>query len=190
MTEDCFVNIIGALWDSASCDFAGSKPIANYRTTCFLQPLIKINVPNLAHIQRKYLVSGVFLTAYHLLVHNNFHNLVLQPALERRKSEHRWRPRPRVYRRCHQFLTLSPGSDFQISHAHLATRVIRKGAVFMIIASPLIEAVPLSLRTRIQSTWIDYMRVEQCTPVIASSKVATAAAGLFFINEDLIHVLT
>ncbi|KAL9000928.1 MAG: hypothetical protein Q9188_005567 [Gyalolechia gomerana] len=193
LPEACFVNIITALGDAASGDFAGSMPIANYRTTRFLQPLIKINSPNLADIQRKYLVWGLFLTAYHLRMYNEFHLSFFSL---------RWKGeevgivsvgspmfRGGVTNSLHT-TTPSPTNDFQISHAYFGTQVIRKGAVFMTIARALMEAAPPPLNTRIQSTWINYMRNEQCAFFVTPSEVARTAAGPFFTNEDLIYVLT
>ncbi|KAI4167621.1 MAG: hypothetical protein LQ343_007068 [Gyalolechia ehrenbergii] len=193
LSEACFVNIIAVLRDAASGDFAGSMPIANYRSTRFLQPLIKINSPNMADIQRKYLVWGLFLTAYHLHIYNEFHLSFFSL---------RWKGDEvgivgvggpifgaGVTNSLHT-TTPSPTNDFQISHAYFGTQVIRKGAVFMTIASALMEAAPPPLYTRIQSTWINYMQNEPCAFFVTPSEVARTAAGPFFTNEDLIDVLT
>ncbi|KAL8855380.1 MAG: hypothetical protein Q9178_007977 [Gyalolechia marmorata] len=193
LPEACFVNIIAALRDAASGDFAGRMPIANYRTTRFLQPLIKIDSPNHADIQRKYLVWGLFLTAYHLRVHHEFH---LSFFSLRWKGEEvgivgvgGLRFAGGVTNSLHT-KTPSSNNDFQISRAYFGTKVIRKGSVFMTIASALMEAAPSPLHTRIQSTWINFMQNEQCAFVITPSEVARTAAGPFFRNEDLIDVLT
>ena len=198
LPEACFVNIIAALRDAASGDFAGSMPIANYRTTRFLQPLINIGSPNSADIQRRYLVWGLFLTAYQLRAHNGFH---LSFFSLRWKSEevgivgvggfrfagHRFAG---VVANSLHTKTPSSNNDFRISRAYFGTQVIRKGSVFMTIVSALMEAAPPPLHTRIQSTWINYMQNEQCAFVITPSEVARTAAGPFFRNEDLIDVLT
>ncbi len=194
LPEACFVNIIAALRDAASGDFAGSMPIANYRTTRFLQPLVKISSPNMADIERKYLVWGLFLTAYYIRLDTGFH---LSLFSLRWKGEevgvvgiggHRAAGGVNT-----SSLTTRPSpsnNDFRISRAYFGTQVIRKAAVFMTIASALMEAAPPPLHTRMQSTWINYMQNEQCAFVIIPSETARSAAGPFFTNEDLIDVLT
>ncbi|KAL9029459.1 MAG: hypothetical protein Q9196_002302 [Gyalolechia fulgens] len=193
LPEACFVNIIAALRDAASGDFTGSIPLASYRTTRFLRPLIKINSPNSADIQRKYLVWGLFLTAYYLRVHNVFHLSLFSllwkgekvgmvgvggPILTGGVTNPLYLTRP------------SSNDEFHISYAYFGTKVIPKGAVFMTIASALMETAPRAADTPILSTWIDYIQDEQCAFVVTPSEVARTAAGPFFTNEDLIDVLT
>ncbi|KAL8898393.1 MAG: hypothetical protein Q9207_006727 [Kuettlingeria erythrocarpa] len=194
LPEACFVNIIAALRDAASGDFAGSMPVANYRTTRFLQPLVKISSPNQADIERKYLVWGLFLTAYYIRLDGGFHFSLFSLRSGGEEVGIVGIGGPRVAGGVYNSsLTTRPPSsnnDFTISRAYFGTQVIRKAAVFMTIASALMEAAPPPLHTRMQSTWINYMQNEQCAFVITPSQMARSAAGPFFTNEDLIDVLT
>ncbi|KAI4188732.1 MAG: hypothetical protein LQ346_005254 [Caloplaca aetnensis] len=193
LPEACFVNIIAALGDAASGDFAGSMPIANYRTTRFLQPLVKITSPDLADIQRKYIVWGLFLTAYYIRVHNEFHLSLFSLRWKGEEVGVVGLGGPRFAGGVNNSsLTTRPSSngDLEISRAYFGTQVIRKAAVFMTIASALMEAAPPPLDTRMRSIWINYMQNEQCAFVITPSQMARRAVGPIFTNEDLIDVLT
>ncbi|KAL8756857.1 MAG: hypothetical protein Q9184_004371 [Pyrenodesmia sp. 2 TL-2023] len=192
LPEACFVNIIAALRDAAQGDFAGRMPITNYHTTRFLQPLIKIGSPDLVNIRRKYQVWGLFLTAFYLHSLDDFHLAIFSLRWKGEEVGLVGVGGPRVAGGVTNFplMTRSSNNGFGISYAYFGTHVIRKGAVFMTIISALMEAAPPPLETRIQSTWINYMKNEPCAFVLIPSEAARTAPGPFFTYEDLMDVLT
>ncbi|KAL8926580.1 MAG: hypothetical protein Q9208_002907 [Pyrenodesmia sp. 3 TL-2023] len=192
LPEACFVNIIAALRDAVHGDFTGRMPIANYRTTRFLQPIIKTSSPDMADIQRRYLVWGLFSTAFYLHAYKEFHLAFFSLRWKGEEVGLVGVGGQMFAGSVTNFSLMTPpsNSDFKISYAYFGSQVIRKGAVFMTIASALMGAAPPPLETRIQSTWINYVKNEPCAFVVIPSETARTASGPFFTNEDLIDVLT
>ncbi|KAL8850161.1 MAG: hypothetical protein Q9221_004847 [Calogaya cf. arnoldii] len=186
----CFVNLIAGLHAAANGDFTGDMAIATYRTTRFADPVIRINTPGQVDIPRKYIAWGLFLTAFFLHAHEEF-NLALFGL--------RWQGQvvgsigiggPMSNGKTMSLLTTPPSNyNLKVSHHYFGAQDIPKGSVFMTIASALLEAAPPPLETRVQVTWINYMKDEPCAFVLTPSAAARTAAGPFFMNKHLIDVL-
>ncbi|KAL8655770.1 MAG: hypothetical protein Q9226_002914 [Calogaya cf. arnoldii] len=190
LEEACFVNLIAGLHAAANGDFTGNMPIGTYRTTRFASPLLKINTPSQVDIPRKYVAWGLFLTASFFHAHEEFHLAFFGLRWQGEAVGGIGIGGPLSIGKITSSLTTSPSNyNFKISHAYFGAQVIRKGSVFITIASAFLEAAPPPLGTRIQTTWINYVNNEPCAFILTPSEAARTTAGPFFMNKDLIDVL-
>ena len=193
--EACFFNIIAALREAALGFFAGKMPVANFRTSRYPQPEIKIFSADMADIPRSFVVWGLFLVAFTLNVHNvfklSFYSLQWKGRDEAGIGVGGFKL-PRENPNMPTTLTAVPfNRELAIVYDYFGGAVnFGKGAVFMTIISSIMEAAPRGADIRIQETIINYLQNEPCAFVVTPTAAARTAVAPFFMYRDLIDALT
>ncbi|KAL8757240.1 MAG: hypothetical protein Q9184_004268, partial [Pyrenodesmia sp. 2 TL-2023] len=170
--EACFTNIIAALDDVALGDFTGNMPNRNYRTTRFVQPIIKIH-SNSKYIKRQFVVWGSFLTAFYIHSHNVCHMGFFTLNWKGNEVAGIGITSPRDAGQ-DPAVEASPSNDkVKINFAFFGrAQELGMGSVFMTIISSLMEAAPQATDDRIHETLINYLNNEPATFIVTPTKAA------------------
>lgn len=199
--EAGYFNIIAALCDISAGDFASTMHPSKYRTTRFRQPIISISTRGDGDVPRRYIVWGLFLTAFYLRANQRFSLAFF--VLEWNGKEvaglgiggRSLRKRERALTTtssASSLLPLSPLKDvreLRIAYEYNAgAESFEQGAVYMTVIGALTTAAPFDLYARITETWISFLNDEPCVFIVVPSQAARTAPP-YFIYEDLNLIL-
>ncbi|KAL8837773.1 MAG: hypothetical protein Q9170_002391 [Blastenia crenularia] len=194
--QACFINLIAAMTHVALGEFSGAMPVAGFRSTRFQQPVIEVNSPDDSDIPRKYVVWGLFLTAFAMDASSSYHKSFYSLTWKGRevggigiwgnmpgqdKQPNLPTPTP---------IATPSNHDLSISYAYFGgTFTFMKPTIYMTIITSLMEAAPQNTDDSIQETIINFLHNEPCALIVTPTPVARSARGPYFTNKDLIDTL-
>ena len=190
--EACYINILVAMHDIAMGDWTKKMPIASYRTTKYLQPLIQVQSPRQVELWRAYMAWGLFLVAFYMDV-NNFYKLSFFTLM--------WDDRviggigvgdsPSFETPTAMVVDQDQLSDrfLSVSYEFFGNQRFQKGAVFATLAGALLQAAPAKSSTWLRTTWISFLKGQSCAFVIIPTPVSRMLGPSYFEIRDLLDVL-
>ncbi|KAL8865073.1 MAG: hypothetical protein Q9174_007084 [Haloplaca sp. 1 TL-2023] len=167
---------------------------SSYRTTRFPWPLIRMNLPGLVHLERRFMVWGLFLVAYYLHRNDAFNAGFF--SLQWKGQEVGGLAIAGNARAPGQRLTVEPSPapvsnlEFKVDFAFFGGPLdLGKGSVYITIITSILEAAPQEAKSAIYQTIINYLNDETTIFVVTPTAVARGMTGPHFTNEVLIDIL-
>ena len=196
--ETVYFNIIAALCDVSGGDFESEMSPANYRTTRFQRPMIKIATEGEVEVPRRYIVWGLFLIAFYARANQRFSLAFFVLEWDRKEvagigiGDRIPTRKETSFTTASASLPLSALKDDRhlvIQYEYSAgAKAFEQGAMYMTIIGALTTAAPSKLDARITETWISFLNNEPCL-FIAVPSLAARTAPPYFIYEDLNLIL-
>lgn len=188
--ESCYINIIAALCDLSAGNFKSKTRPANYRTTRFQQPLVKVASLGEVQIPRRYVIWGLFLTAFWLRANQRFTLSFF--ALEYRGEEVAGigLGGQATGEEKHTAVSLLGGDvprnvrKLSVDFDFFGEMDFGKDAVYMTIIGAVTTTAPSDVNDRITDTWISFLKDEPCIVIVIPTPAARTAAP-YLIYDDL-----
>ena len=198
--EAGYFNIIAALVAICAGDFDSAMHPANYRTTRFQQPVIKVATHDVLDVPRRYVVWGLFLVAFYLRANQRFSfaffylewegKEVAGIGIGDRLPETIERAFPAAGSSLLPAGSLEGGRKLVIEYEYSAgAKKLEQGAMYLTLIGALTTAAPSDIDARITETWISFLNDEPCIFIAIPSPAARASSPPYFVYGDLYLIL-